>query len=153
MESLIFLSLLIIGYITGQLIESTHYRKIRSREKKLNHIPIITSRWQDIVEDDETGRLFEGLVVISSDYFKSFLSGIRSLFGGRLREYESLIDRARREAILRMKEKAAKWGAEKIVNLRLEQSSIHSNNFSNHYLPMIEVLVYATAIKKQAKNQ
>ena len=88
MEVLITLALLIIGYSTGQFFEANHYRKIRSREKNLNHIPIITSRWQDAIEDDEMGLLCEGLVVISSDYFKTFLSGIRSIFGGRLREYD-----------------------------------------------------------------
>ena len=41
-----------------------------------------------------------------------------------MREFEPLLDRARREAILRMKEKAALWGAKRIVNLRVECSSI-----------------------------
>ncbi|MFT6733724.1 MAG: hypothetical protein ACJAS9_001914 [Polaribacter sp.] len=39
------------------------------------------------------------------DYFKRFLAGLRNIFGGRVVTYESLVDRARREAILRMKEK------------------------------------------------
>lgn len=153
MEFLFILTLLIIGYSTGQFFEISHYKKIRSREKKLNHIPIITSRWQDVIEDDEAGLLCEGLVVISSDYFKTFVSGIRSIFGGRLREYESLLDRGRREAILRMKEKAVRWGAEKIVNLRLEHSSVHGNDINGGYLPIVEVLAYATAVKKQVKKQ
>ena len=44
------------------------------------------------------------------------------MFGGRVSAYETLVDRARREAILRMKEEAK--GADIILNMRLETSSI-----------------------------
>ena len=43
--------------------------------------------------------LVAGSVVISEDYFKRIVSSLQSLFGGRLRSYESLVDRARREAV------------------------------------------------------
>ena len=45
-------------------------------------------------------------VVISLDHFKRFLAGLRALVGGRIRSYETLLDRARREALMRMKEAA-----------------------------------------------
>ena len=70
------------------------------------------------------GCLFDGSVVISSDYFKAFISKLRLILGGRMREFEPLLDRARREAILRMKEKAVFWGAKRIINLRIECSSV-----------------------------
>ena len=56
------------------------------------------------------------------DYFKRFLAGLRNIFGGTVRSYESLIDRARREAVLRMKEMAG--DASVIVNVRIETSNI-----------------------------
>ncbi|MGQ0547496.1 MAG: YbjQ family protein, partial [Betaproteobacteria bacterium] len=51
-------------------------------------------------------RLVAGSVVIADDYFKSLLAGLYSFFGGPVRSYESLLDRARREAVLRMKAEA-----------------------------------------------
>ena len=152
MNLFFILLLLIVGYSTGRYFELAHYSKIRQREKKLNSIPIIVSKWQDSVESDETGHLFDGSVVISSDYFKSFISHLRLLLGGRMREFEPLLDRARREAILRMKEKAVLWGAERIINLRIECSSIHGRGNSQQYLPIVEVLAYGTAIKKNTEK-
>ena len=145
---LILLILLIVGYSTGKLFEKAHYSKIHLREKKLQSIPIITSRWQDTIGSDEVGDLFDGSVVISSDYFKSFVCHLRMMLGGRMREFEPLLDRARREAILRMKEKASFWGAERIVNLRIECSSIHGRSGNQQYLPIVEVLAYGTGIKR-----
>ena len=66
----------------------------------------------------ENAELVTGSVVISVDYFKRFVSFLRDIFGGRVGAYESLIDRARREAILRMKENAK--GADIILNLKLK---------------------------------
>lgn len=148
MNLLFILSLLILGYSTGKFFEYTHYSKIRQREKKLQSLPVIASRWQDTVGSDEIGHLFDGSVVISSDYFKSFVSHLRLILGGRMREFEPLLDRARREAILRMKEKAAMWKAERIVNLRVECSSVYGRNNNQQYLPIVEVLAYGTGIKK-----
>ncbi len=154
MELLISIILLITGYLTGRSFEVRHYKRIRLREKKFHHIPIITSRWQECIEEDEEGILFTGGVVISSDYFKTFISALRMFFGGRIREYETLLDRGRREAILRMKEKAARWGAEKIINMRLEHSSIYGGNMQKggFALPAVEVFAYATAIKKKSSH-
>lgn len=63
------------------------------------------------------------------------------LFGGNVTVYETLIDRARREAILRMKSNAS--NASEIINIRIETSSISKNAKS---IGSIEVLAYGTAI-------
>ena len=68
-------------------------------------------------------RLVQGGVVISVDYFKRIVTSLRNFFGGNIRGYETLVDRARREAILRLKESCP--DATQIVNLRLETSSIY----------------------------
>jgi len=65
-----------------------------------------------------------------------------NIFGGRVSSYESLLDRGRREAILRMKESAK--GASEIVNVRIETSSISKND--NRGIGSIEVYAYGTAI-------
>ena len=85
-----------------------------------------------------------GNVVVSVDYFKRFLAGLRALVGGRIRSYESLVDRARREAILRMKEQAMERGAIVVTAVRIETSSISKGQ--GQAIGSIEVLAYGTAI-------
>jgi uncharacterized protein YbjQ (UPF0145 family) len=83
-----------------------------------------------------------GHVVISIDYFKRFLAGLRNIFGGEVSSYETILDRARREAILRMKEAAKE--ADIIINLRIETSTIAKS--SKNQVGCSEVLAYGTAI-------
>jgi uncharacterized protein YbjQ (UPF0145 family) len=64
--------------------------------------------------------------------------------GGRITAYETLIDRARREAVLRMKYEAL--GSSIIVNTRVETASIFSSTSQNG-IGSIEVFAYGTAIK------
>jgi uncharacterized protein YbjQ (UPF0145 family) len=81
--------------------------------------------------------------VISVDHFKRFLSGFRMIVGGEVRSYSSLIDRARREAVLRMKE--SQPDAHAYINTRLETSTI-SSTAGNEGIGTIEVLAYGTAV-------
>jgi uncharacterized protein YbjQ (UPF0145 family) len=60
--------------------------------------------------------------------------------------YETLIDRARREAILRMKEQAR--SADAIVNFRIETSSISKGGRRRgKTVGTVEALAYGTAIR------
>jgi hypothetical protein len=61
-----------------------------------------------------------------------------------MKPYETLLDRARREAVLRLKESCP--GAVQIINLRIETSSISKG--SKNQIGCVEVLAYATAIFK-----
>ncbi len=90
-------------------------------------------------------QLVHGHVVISIDYFKQILAGLRNFFGGTIQSYETLLDRARREAILRMKESCPT--ANEILNLRIETSSISKGD--GNRIGSIEVLAYGTAIYYQ----
>ncbi len=125
--------------------EKRHYQSIIKREKKLAHIPAINFKTPPYKKDEISDqKLVIGSTVVSIDYFKLVVAGIKSLFGGRLKSYESLIDRARREAVLRMKSEAD--GFQMIVNLRIETSTI-SRGTQNKGVGSIEVLAYGTAIK------
>jgi uncharacterized protein YbjQ (UPF0145 family) len=85
--------------------------------------------------------LVHGTVVVSADYFKTFVAGLRNLFGGRLRTYETLMERARREALLRLKEQARQRGAKMIICVRFETTTI-----SRGWAAAMEVLAYGTAL-------
>ncbi|MCP3869980.1 MAG: YbjQ family protein [Gammaproteobacteria bacterium] len=144
----IVLILLIIGYTFGRLAEQRHYRSIIRREADYRRIPVFATR--HLPKDLEPGiktTLVMGSVVISVDYFKRFLAGLRALVGGRMKSYESLIDRARREALLRLQAQAEQEGGEMVFNVKLETSSISKG--ARNTVGSVEVLAYGTAVIKQ----
>jgi uncharacterized protein YbjQ (UPF0145 family) len=148
-DLIIFLILLGLGYFFGQLAERKHYKSILKREADTIHVPAVTLKTLPPALKHCNTMLVSGNVVISVDYFKRFLSGLRSIVGGRLKSYESLLDRARREAILRMKEQAINNGALLISNVRIETASISKNN-RKRSVGSIEVVAYGTAISADA---
>jgi len=140
--------LLILGYTAGSIAERRHYRSIERREQEFLALPAVTLR--DVESSEEvSGQLVIGNVVISIDYFKRALAILRNIFGGRVASYESLVDRARREAILRMKEEAAKAGAHIVVNMRIETSSIGQSANRKKQIGSVEAIAYGTALIKQ----
>lgn len=143
-DLIILIVLLAMGYGFGRNAESNHYKSIIKREKILNSIPAIASKVVVPARNDLNSQLVTGSVVISIDYFKRFIAGLRNFFGGRVTPYESLLDRARREAILRMKEEAKKLNAELVFNIKLETASIHKGRGNS--IGSVEVLAYGTAL-------
>ena len=143
-DLIIFLTLLLAGYLFGQYYERKHYKSIIQREKETLHVPLLTMKTVPDGLDKCDVALVTGSVVVSVDYFKRFLAGLRAMIGGRLKSYESLLDRARREAILRMKEQAIGTGAIVVTNVRIETASISKGKGKT--IGSIEVLAYGTAI-------
>jgi uncharacterized protein YbjQ (UPF0145 family) len=161
-DIVIVVVLLVFGYGFGSYREKRHYTSIRERESAMQDIMVFESRFapdtqetalnpNQHTEDPQAssfdgGELVFGNVVISTDYFKMFVASLRKLVGGRLRSYESLLDRGRREAVLRMKEQARTRGANRIFNVRFETSSISQGASGN--LGSIEVFAYGSALKE-----
>ena len=143
-DLVILLVLLAMGYGFGRFAEARHYKSIISREKILNALPAIASRFPPIAAQPCESTLVSGSVVISVDYFKRFVFGLRNLVGGRVTAYETLIDRARREAMLRMKQQAKQLGAQQVFNIKFETSSISKGR--RQQVGAVEVLAYGTAI-------
>jgi len=137
------ISLIVTGYIFGQIHERRHYASIARREQETVHM-IMTNSKKTIGDlgPIKEARLVQGGVVISVDYFKRIVTSLRNFFGGNIRAYETLVDRARREAILRLK--ASCPDATQIINLRLETSSIYKGK--GNQIGSVEVFAYATAI-------
>ena len=146
-ENLGLLTLLfgmVLGYTVGSLAEKRHYKSIEKRENALLNMPAVTIKKFQSDKEIRGTMMVTGSVVISIDYFKRFLARMRNIFGGRVKAYETLVDRSRREAILRLKESAP--GADIIVNLRLETSAIGNSANKKKMVGSIETLAYGTAI-------
>ncbi len=135
--------LIVVGKFVGASLERSHYRSIIEREARFRARPAISTKELDAPVPIQSASLAVGSVVVSVDHFKRFLSGFRMIFGGEIRSYSSLIDRARREAVLRMKE--SQPGADAFLNTRLETSTI-SSTAGNEGTGTIEVLAYGTAV-------
>jgi len=142
-DIIVLVVLLTIGYFFGQYFEKNHYKSIIQREDKYKDIIVVASKIPPVMTKPDASIMVMGSVVISVDFFKRFLASLRTLVGGRVVSYESLIDRARREAILRMKLQARGLGSNKIFNIKYETSSISKNARNN--IGSIEVLAYGTA--------
>lgn len=141
------LALIVVALFAGRAIERKHYRSIRERERQTLGLPAVPSRAWDPARPVAEVRLVCGSVVLSADYFRSFLAGLRNIIGGRLISFESMMDRGRREAILRMKEQFPE--ADIIVNLRLETSTIGAQQAGrgSNQLGTVELFAYGTAIR------
>ncbi len=148
-QILIFVLLLGLGYFFGRRAERKHYDSIRKHEDELRHVVVSSERTPDREALGHDFDLVAGSVVISVDYFKTVAAGLRSLFGGRVRAYESLLDRARREAVLRMQHQAQALGSELIINTKFETSRISGN--AGQGIGSIEVLAYGTALIASSK--
>lgn len=143
-DLIVLLVLLTLGYVFGQLAERRHYRSILKREQALRALLLVPTRFPPMFNPPAETRLVAGNAVISVDYFKVFVAGLRQLIGGRVRSYESLIDRARREAVLRMKDEARKVGATMIFNVKFEAAPLYKGQRNS--IQSVEALVYGTAI-------
>jgi uncharacterized protein YbjQ (UPF0145 family) len=146
----VFSLLVITGLLVGTVLERQHYRSIRKREVKLRHILVFAERQPPLNFSGQPFHLVSGSVVVSSDYFKTVAAGLKALIGGRLTSYETLLDRGRREAILRMKEQAARHGAQAIFNVRLETSMLNQNKRNS--IICAEILAYGTSFKAPPSN-
>lgn len=135
------LSLLALGYGVGRLLERRHYRSIRQREQALRHVLALSTRYVPEGVAATSSELVSGGVVISSDYFKTFIAGFRAFFGGRFRGYETLLERARREALLRLKEQAQACGSTLVIGVRFQ-----STNIAGSSTPSVEMLAFGTAL-------
>ncbi len=142
-----FLAFLLGTYVVGSWIERRHYRTIRQREERWRRLPAVTFRQVPAGWRVEDSGLVTGNVVISVDYFKRVLAGLRALVGGRIKSYESLLDRARREALLRLKEDAMRRGFHAVINVRLETSSLATARRGGKGTAGLEVLAFGTGLR------
>ena len=142
----IFVVLLTIGLFFGRANEQRHFRELAAIEESLSDIVVCSGRWPADDGGFSGGTLVVGSVVIAEDYFKRVAAALKSLIGGRLVAYESLLERGRREAIVRMKEQARRVGATQIVNMRLETASLSEDWSGRRPMFSAEFIAYGTAL-------
>ena len=83
------------------------------------------------------GHVF-GLVVRSRGLAGNLAAGLRSLAGGEIHEYTSLLEDTRRQAIDRMVQNATMMGANAVLSMRFDSSEMGTS--------MSEIVAYGTAV-------
>ena len=83
------------------------------------------------------GQVF-GLVVRSRGLAGNIAAGLRSLGGGEIHEYTSLLEDTRRQAIDRMVQNATMMGANAVISMRFDSSELAGT--------MSEIVAYGTAV-------
>jgi uncharacterized protein YbjQ (UPF0145 family) len=139
-----FVVLLMIGLFAGRANERKHFRELAENEERLRDIA--TSNARGPADAFRKGTLVVGSVVIAEDYFKRVAAGLKSLVGGNIRSYETLLERGRREAIVRMKQEARRLGATHVVNVRLETASLSEDWSAQRPMFSAEFIAYGTAL-------
>lgn len=125
--------------------ERRHLKDLEARERSYAGIVVLDTATIPAGVPAEGGVLVTGSVVQASDYLKSWLLGWRALFGGEVVALGRVITRARREAMLRMKEEANQLGATVVVNVRYETSRLGQAQ-GRGGMPSSEVVCYGTAL-------
>ena len=89
-------------------------------------------------EINEIKGIARGSTVRTRNIGRHILAGFKNLVGGEIEEYTKLQADAREQALQRMKDDAAKYGADAIINVRFTTSVITQ--------AASEVLAYGTAV-------
>ena len=147
-----FLSLLITpvvllgAWISGGILERRHLKGLLLLESGSRGVLAVTI--EDLPADWQvkSSELVMGNVVISQDYFKRFAASIKGIFGGDIRVFEPLLERARREALIRMKGVAHARGYDTIINVRIETARLANSRRDGKGTAGVEILAFGTAI-------
>ena len=131
--------LLLIGVFFGTRAQKKHVANLAAREAAMSHM--IVTNLKTLPVTGQPPILVTGSVVIAFDYFRRFIAGFVMLVGGRITMYETMLDRARREALLRLMEEAHAAGSREVHNIRYEFSRVGNTTKGG-----AELLAYGTAV-------
>ncbi len=157
MDGLLFQILLVLfflamGYGFGTFAERRHFRRLDERESSNGGFLITQLKsFPNSAPGSIAPQMIVGEAVIASDYFKTFLAGLRGMFGGEVRSYHSLLARARREATQRIVDQAKELGYDAICNLRVETADIGGSS-GRKKAAMVAILASATAYHQQSRR-
>lgn len=151
-ELILVLTLLIVGFIAGRMADRRHLRALSEREAMASGFLQSNLRsFPGGAAPDPAPTIVVSEVAISTDYFKTFVAGIKKIIGGELRTYESLMQRARREAVMRLIEQATARGYDAICNIRIEGICLGGDNEAggNQGVTAVSLVASATAYRRE----
>lgn len=146
MDFLLAIVILAFCYFSGSITEKNHYKSIRNRELSLFKQPYVSfAKKIGANKQVKNSFLVSASVVLGCDHFKAFIADLKSIFGGNVSTYESVLDRGRREAILRIRERARNNRANVVLNVKVDTVMLDPLGTSKH--PKVCVTAYGTAVE------
>jgi uncharacterized protein YbjQ (UPF0145 family) len=139
-----FLVFITLGFFFGRSAERRHFANLKTREMARRYV--VTTQTKCFLAPAHGGKppkLLMAETVVASDYLKSFLAKLRNIFGGEVRSFKTLLERARREVTVQLKEQAAAQGYNAICNVRLNTASL--GGMSSWGASMASIIGWATA--------
>jgi len=138
-------ALLILGFVAGTFAEKSHFKRLDAREAvNMQTLQTQSKLFLSPTAGGKTPMMIHSETVVASDYFKNFLSGFRKFFGGEMKSYNSLMERARRESLAKLIEQAREMGYNAVCNVRLEPADV-SGAIHNSKKKSVMVCIIATA--------
>ncbi len=92
----------------------------------------------------EQKELVTGSIVQTKHVGRDIMASFKTLFGGEIKGYTEMMEEARTEAINRMIEKAKVLGANAVIGVRLQTSTVMAG--------ASEVIAYGTAVVLEDNN-
>ena len=133
----------VVGWLLATWLERRHFKSMSEREIPVQGVSISTTkRFSD--RETEAATLLIGSVVVAHDYFRTLIIFFRKIIGGNIQPYERLVERGRREALIRLKEEADLLGINKVISVRFTTTAV-----SGRFLHAIEMVAYGTGVKTE----
>jgi len=129
------------GWLLATWLERRHFKSMSDREAGLQNIQVNTSKRMSSCEPEGITLLI-GSAVVAHDYFRTLIIFIRKIVGGNIQPYERLVQRGRREALIRLKEEADLCGIDRVINVRFTTTSVNGR-----FLHAVEMVAYGTGVK------
>jgi uncharacterized protein YbjQ (UPF0145 family) len=140
--------LLGLGFGVGRFTEKRHFKRLIAREIEYKGVLLTTMSKLPLADEYSAGTMVTGECVIATDYFKSFVAKLKKIIGGELRTYLSLMDRARRESILRLIESAQEQGFDAICNIRFVSADVGGSTTNRKGSAMVAIIASGTAYNR-----
>ncbi len=144
----LFAVILVCFYIISHIIEISHLEEIKIREGFYrDKVKLTNLKTLPVGVKAKEVFLCKGSVVIGANYYRRFIASLKQIIGGHLKIMEGIVDRAYREATLRMIRDAYGKGAVLIINVRYETTCIgRTDRRGKQEGSMLEVFAYGTAV-------
>ncbi len=128
-----------LAFFSSRWIKHRHVQQLQNAEQRLARISLSSAS----INCQQTLGLVGTELVISLDAFTAFSLWLRTLLGGNSAGANELLQRGRREAVIRLKREAVALGAKGVMNLRFEQLTFSSGERRNQN--RFSIQAYGTA--------
>ncbi len=143
LELAITLLVLGVAYLGNTYLDIRHVQDLRRREQIYGDVAVITLPVTPSVSVQTIG-LVSGCIVVGLGYITRIKISVRNVLGGRVTSLELLMERARHEAILRMKAQAKAQHCDSIGNVRVVHTPLLRQDTS---VSGVEIMAYGTGLR------